>query len=155
QNLILEILLRHPTVALERELYVVGRDRLAVMESCPLAEHELVDQPVRETLHDSARLGALALPAIDLTRPSCRAKRTIRGVMMTEVSAGSNQVGAIEAPTAQVSWSPGPATVGAAGMTEIRRRSVPVARKRTVLIIGASLGARKATGDAPRIAPRL
>src|SRR5262249_34406531 len=54
QDPILEGLLRHPPVALERELDVVGGDRLAVVESGPLAEPELVDQAVGR---DSPRLG--------------------------------------------------------------------------------------------------
>src|SRR5262245_28612064 len=34
-------------VALERELHVVSRDGLAVVEPHPLAQHELIDEPIR------------------------------------------------------------------------------------------------------------
>ena len=47
-----------------------------------------------DRLHDSARLGAMALPGIGLTIASCSAYSTMNGVPMPGVSAGSNHVGA-------------------------------------------------------------
>ena len=45
-DLLLEHLRRDAAVPLERELDVVGRDGLAVVERRPSAQHELVDEPV-------------------------------------------------------------------------------------------------------------
>src|SRR5215470_12303751 len=61
------------------------------------------------------------------------------GVMIPEVSAGSNQVGASETCTAHVIWPSGTATADEAPRTAIRTTSIAVARTRPVLILGASL----------------
>src|SRR4029450_4064742 len=65
-----------------------------------------------DTVHDSARLGAMALPGMDFTSASCMAYMNRKGVMIPTVSAGSNHVGAMETWTAVVSWPSGAATAG-------------------------------------------
>jgi hypothetical protein len=67
-----------------------------------------------DIVQDSASEGAMALPGIGFTSASCSAYSTMKGVMMPEVSAGSNQVGASETWTAQVIWPEGWAAAGAA-----------------------------------------
>src|SRR5258708_646617 len=47
-------------------------------------------------VHDSARQGAIGLSGIAFIIASCMAYSSMKGVMMPEVSAGSNQVGARE-----------------------------------------------------------
>ena len=51
----------------------------------------------------SARLGASFCPGIGFATASCNAYSTMNGVMIPGVSAGSNQVGASEMCTPQVS----------------------------------------------------
>ena len=99
-----------------------------------------------DAVYDLARLGVAMLPGIGFTMPSCSAYSTMKGVMMPGVSAGSNQVGASDTWTAQVSWPCGPPAKASAAPRRRRRRC----------------GARKnvATGDTKAIAhgdgnPRL
>src|SRR5262249_42996489 len=89
------------------------------------------------------------------TRPSCRAKRTMYGVMMPEVSAGSNQVGAIEAPTAQVIGPSGAAAPGEAPMAEIRTTTSVVKRTRTLLMAATSPARTVSSGQFPCVRLRL
>jgi len=56
----------------------------------------------------------MELPGSGFTIASCSAYSTTNGVMMPEVSAGSNQVGARAKCTAQVSWPSGAAWPGGA-----------------------------------------
>ena len=96
-------------VALERELHVLGRYRVAVVELDPGSDHEIIGEAVlRRRRTTSARLGVAMLPGIGFTMPSCSAYSTMKGVMMPGVSAGSNQVGASDTWIAQVSWPCGP-----------------------------------------------
>ena len=50
-------------------------------------------RPSSEADHDLARHGASVWSGIGFTIASCSAYRTMKGVMMPGVSAGSNQVG--------------------------------------------------------------
>src|SRR5262249_9049584 len=66
-----------------------------------------------DTLHDSARLGAMLLPGMGFTRASWVADSTMKGVPWM-FSAGSNQVGTSDVCTAHVIWPSGPAPTGGA-----------------------------------------
>ena len=94
---LLEHVVRGAAIALERELHVLGGDRIAVVEvnARRAARNRSAARPStpRRTRRGSARS---ACPA-SASRPR-RAARTASctGVMIPEVSAGSNQVGASE-----------------------------------------------------------
>src|SRR5262245_20268861 len=71
------------------------------------------------------------------------------GVMIPEVSAGSNHVGASETCTAQVIWPSGAATTGDRGASaSIRTINVPT-RTGTCLIAKSSLGGSMSDGKPP------
>src|SRR5712664_3280374 len=61
-DLVLERLRRDAAAPLERELDVLGRDGLAVVELDPFAQHELVDEPVGRHAPRLGPAGGHALP---------------------------------------------------------------------------------------------
>jgi len=61
-DLVLERLRRDAAAPLERELDVLGRDGLAVVELDPFAQHELVDEPVGRHAPRLGQAGSHALP---------------------------------------------------------------------------------------------
>src|SRR3989441_11140317 len=61
-HLVLERLREDAAVPLERELDVLGRDGLAVVELDPFAQHELVDEPVGRHAPRLGQAGSHALP---------------------------------------------------------------------------------------------
>src|SRR6185312_6487307 len=90
--------------------------------------------PSGETDQDSARLGASFCPGIGFTTASCRAYSIMNGVMIPGVSAGSNQVGASETCTPQVSLpcgAPSPAKLGAAAVRP--SAALPASRPRRLI----------------------
>src|SRR5438132_380765 len=83
---------------------------------------------------DSAKLGVSGFPGIGFTSASCSAYKTIHGVMIPGVSAGSNQVGASVVCTPQVNCPCGPdaaanssvpATIPKAASAKRSRRVTP------------------------------
>src|SRR5438445_490820 len=102
-------------------------------------------RPSADTFHDSASAGAMGLPGSGLSIASCNAYRTTNGVMIPDVSAGSNHVGASAKWTPQTICSSGAAE--RAGTAVSTRRSVPVTRPRTTLMRDASL-LRRGTAEA-------
>src|SRR5262245_33000176 len=89
-------------------------------------------------VHDSARPGAIGLPGLGRTSASWSPYRIMYGVMIPEVSAGSNHVGASETCTAQVIWPSGAATTGDRGASaSIRTINAPT-RTGTCLITESS-----------------
>src|SRR5262245_66107333 len=77
-------------------------------------------------VHDSARPGAIGLPGLGRTSASWSPYRIMYGVMIPEVSAGANHVGASETCTAQVIWPSGAATTGDRGAAaSIKAINVP------------------------------
>src|SRR5205823_12946937 len=89
-----------------------------------------------ETLHDSARLGAMLLPGIGFTSASCSAYRRMKGVMRPGVSAGSKNVGAsvkwvahVICPSAAPGDGPGASSASA---------SAPATMHRARWLIGSS-----------------
>src|SRR5258708_4094858 len=89
----------------------------------PLRSTHLTLSPSSEAVHDAARLGAKACPGIGFTIASCSAYSTMNGVMIPEVSAGSNQVGASETCEPQISCAPGPAASDAIGAPAARPKA--------------------------------
>src|SRR5437667_130213 len=77
-------------------------------------------------------------PGSGFTIASCSAYSTTNGVMMPEVSAGSNQVGARAKCTAQVSWPSGAAWPGGAPAAGRASSSNVTRSRRTSLIAPAS-----------------
>ena len=95
-------------VALERELHVVGRERY------PLAEHELVGEPV---VRDRPRFGEARRPRVARHRFHERVVERVQGEERRDhpgVSAGSNHVGAIETVAANVICDASAARAGCA-----------------------------------------
>src|SRR5262245_34444341 len=78
-------------------------------------------------LQDWARHGAVVLPGIALAIASCIAYISMKGVMMPEVSAGSNQMGASETCEPMVSWPS-----GAAAAVLVLAASAPSAARRNI-----------------------
>src|SRR6266849_3361284 len=74
----------------------------------PLRRTNSYTSPSGDTLHDSARLGAMLLPGIGFTRPSWSAYMTMNGVTII-VSAGSKYVGTSVVCTPQVTCPSGAA----------------------------------------------
>src|SRR6185295_13326788 len=93
--------------ALELDVFVGGRERVPG------------DHPDPRLLHP---------------RPDA-ASSTMNGVMIPEVSAGSNHVGASEMCPAQVSCPSGAAAPGVAGRITVAKRRATIERPRTVLMV--------------------
>ena len=128
---LLEHVVRGAAIALERELHVLGRDRVAVVEIARrrAARNRSAARPStpRTIRRGSARS---ACPA-SASRPR-RAARTASctGVMMPEVSAGSNQVGASETWTPQVNCPCGAAARANPGRPAVRPSAANTAEAR-------------------------
>ena len=72
----------------------------------------------------------------------------MKGVMIPDVSAGSNHVGVSEMCTAQVAWPSGAASLGAAPTVRVRTTMTMVERPRTMLM-EASFAAPSRRGTEP------
>ncbi len=91
-------------------------------------------------VHDSARQGAIGLSGIAFIIASCMAYSSMKGVMMPEVSAGSNQVGAREtcAPMVICPSAAAPAARGATPIMAATER--PRTPRRVVQRDGETIG---------------
>src|SRR5712691_11902639 len=94
----------------------------------PLRSTNSYTRPSGETVHDSARLGAIALPGIGFTSASCSAYRIMNGETTPGVSAGSNSVGASEKCSAHVIWPSGAAST-AAGAIKTSRSTATITHR--------------------------
>src|SRR5215468_739595 len=98
-------------------------------------------------VQDSARHGAIGLPGIAFAIASCIAYITMKGVMMPNVSAGSNQIGARETCEPMVIWPSGAALAGfvpAAKAPSAARHNISrrVTRDVSLLELGSSWSRR-------------
>src|SRR5262249_24574550 len=98
-------------------------------------------------VQDSARHGAIGLPGIAFAIASCSAYITMKGVMMPNVSAGSNQIGARETCEPMVIWPSGAALAGfvpAAKAPSAARHNISrrVTRAVSLLELGSSWSRR-------------
>src|SRR5207302_4532973 len=82
--------------------------------------------------YDSAKHGASGSPGIGFTTASCNAYSTMNGVMIPGVSAGSNQVGANEICTPQVSCPCEPAARAMPGTAATRPSAAKAKASRRV-----------------------